>query len=132
MERLRRVVITGLGALTPIGNSVPEYWEGLRSGRSGAGPITRFDASKFRTRFACEVKGFDPLSVMDRREVGRTDPFCHYALAAAHECITDAKLDADHIERDRIGVIWSSGIGGLVTLEEQIGGYYRGDRDSAL
>ena len=127
MERLRRVVITGLGALTPIGNSVPEYWEGLKSGKSGAGPITRFDASKFRTRFACEVKGFDPLTILDRREVGRTDPFCQYALAAAQECVTDAQLELDRINRDRIGVIWSSGIGGLVTLEEQIGGYYRGD-----
>lgn len=116
-----------MGALTPIGNTVAEYWEGLRTGRSGAGPITRFDASKFRTRFACEVKGFDPLSVLDRREVGRTDPFCHYALAAAQECIADAELNLDALNRDRIGVIWSSGIGGLVTLEEQIGGYYRGD-----
>lgn len=127
MEHLRRVVITGLGALTPIGNSVREYWDGLRAGRSGSGPITRFDASKFRTRFACEVKGFDPLSVMDKREVGRTDPFCQYALAAAQECITDSGLDLTRVNRDRIGVIWSSGIGGLVTLEEQIGGYYRGD-----
>ncbi|GIV54766.1 MAG: 3-oxoacyl-[acyl-carrier-protein] synthase 2 [Candidatus Kapaibacterium sp.] len=124
---MRRVVVTGLGALTPIGNTVAEYWEGLRSGRSGAAPITRFDASKFRTRFACEVKGFDPLSVMDKREVGRTDPFCQYALAAAQECIADAQLDLERVNRDRIGVIWSSGIGGLVTLEEQIGGYYRGD-----
>ncbi|MCX7930208.1 MAG: beta-ketoacyl-ACP synthase II [Chlorobi bacterium] len=124
---MRRVVITGLGALTPIGNSVAEYWEGLRAGRSGAGPITRFDASKFRTQFACEVKGFDPLSVMDKREVSRTDPFCQYALAAAHECITAAQLDLNRVDRDRIGVIWSSGIGGLVTLEEQIGGYYCGD-----
>ncbi|MCS7000733.1 MAG: beta-ketoacyl-ACP synthase II [Bacteroidota bacterium] len=124
---MRRVVITGLGALTPIGNSVPAYWEALRTGRSGAGPITRFDATKFRTRFACEVKGFDPLTVMDRREVTRTDPFCQYALAAAQECIADAQLDLERVNRDRIGVIWSSGIGGLVTLEEQIGGYYRGD-----
>lgn len=124
---MRRVVITGLGALTPIGNSIAEYWEGLRSGRSGAGPITRFDASKFRTRFACELKGFDPLSVLDKREVARTDPFCQYALAAAQECITNAGLDLERVNRDRIGVIWSSGIGGLVTLEEQIGGYYRGD-----
>ncbi|MCX7937162.1 MAG: beta-ketoacyl-ACP synthase II [Chlorobi bacterium] len=124
---MRRVVITGLGALTPIGNSVAEYWEALRTGRSGAGPITRFDATKFRTRFACEVKGFDPLTVMDRREVTRTDPFCQYALAAAQECIADAQLDLERVNRDRIGVIWSSGIGGLVTLEEQIGGYYRGD-----
>jgi 3-oxoacyl-[acyl-carrier-protein] synthase II len=123
---LKRVVITGLGALTPIGNTVQEYWQGLIEGKSGAGAITHFDASNFKTKFACEVKNFDPLSVMDRREVGRTDLYCQYALLAAQECVADTAMNLDTVDKNRIGVIWSSGIGGLVTLEDQIGGFVTG------
>lgn len=115
-----------MGALTPIGNNLQEYWQGLTSGKSGAAPITRFDATHFKTKFACEVKGFDPLSVMDRREVGRTDLYCQYALAAAQECVSDSGMNLDTVDKNRIGVIWSSGIGGLMTLEDQIGGYING------
>ncbi len=124
---MKRVVITGLGALTPIGNTVTEYWEGLRSGRSGAAPITHFDATKFRTRFACEVKGFEASNFMDRREIGRTDLFCQYALACAQEAVADSGMNLDTVDKNRIGVIWSSGIGGLITLEEQISNFLKGD-----
>ncbi|MBL7974390.1 MAG: beta-ketoacyl-ACP synthase II [Candidatus Kapabacteria bacterium] len=124
---MKRVVVTGLGALTPIGNTVKEYWEGLSSGKSGAAPITRFDTTHFRTKFACEVKGFDPLAFMDRREVGRNDLYCQYALAAASECVTDSGMNLDTVDKNRIGVIWSSGIGGLITLEEQYGQFIKGD-----
>lgn len=124
---MKRVVITGLGALTPIGNTVSEYWQGLKAGMSGAAPITHFDAEKFRTRFACEVKGFDAMQFMDRREVGRTDLFCQYALASAQECVADTGMNLDTVDKNRIGVIWSSGIGGLITLEEQIKNFMGGD-----
>ncbi|MBX7153923.1 MAG: beta-ketoacyl-ACP synthase II [Candidatus Kapaibacterium sp.] len=124
---MKRVVVTGLGALTPIGNTVKEYWEGLSSGKSGAAPITRFDTTHFRTKFACEVKGFDPLAFMDRREVGRNDLYCQYALAAASECVTDSGMNLETVDKNRIGVIWSSGIGGLITLEEQYGQFIKGD-----
>lgn len=120
---MRRVVVTGLGALTAIGNSVQEYWDGLIAGKSGAELITRFDTTHFKTKFACEVKGFDPLSVLDRREIGRTDLFCQYALATAQECINDTGMNLDTVDKNRIGVIWASGIGGLATLEEQITNY---------
>ncbi len=124
---MKRVVITGLGALTPIGNTVTEYWEGLRQGRSGAAAISHFDAAKFRTRFACEVKGFEASNFMDRREIGRTDLFCQYALACAEECVKDSGMNLDTVDKNRIGVIWSSGIGGLITLEEQIINFVKGD-----
>ncbi|MBK6731135.1 MAG: beta-ketoacyl-ACP synthase II [Bacteroidetes bacterium] len=124
---LRRVVVTGLGALTPLGNSVASYWEGLIAGRSGADFITRFDATLFKTKFACEVKGFDPTSIIDKKEVRRMDPYLHYALAATDEGVRDAGLiDAD-IDKDRIGVIWASGIGGLKTFEEEVSFFARGD-----
>src|SRR5262245_6923781 len=110
---LRRVVITGLGALTPIGNTLQAYWEGLVSGRSGAAPISRFDAAKFKTRFACEVKGFDPEQFMDRKEARKMDPYAQYAVVVADEAITDSGLDLEKADKDRIGVIWGSGIGGL-------------------
>ena len=123
----RRVVITGLGALTPIGNTLPDYWEGLLSGVSGAAPITHFDASKFKTKFACELKGFDPLNFMDRKEVRKCDRFAQYALVAADEAIQDAGLDFDKEDKDRIGVIWGAGIGGLETFQNEVLNFASGD-----
>jgi len=116
---LKRVVITGLGALTPIGNTLDQYWEGLLDGRSGAAPITRFDASKFKTRFACEVKGFDPLDFFDRKEARKMDPFAQYALVCSDEAIKDSGLDNEGLDKDRVGVIWGSGIGGLKTFQDE-------------
>jgi 3-oxoacyl-[acyl-carrier-protein] synthase II len=123
----KRVVVTGLGALTPVGNSVQEYWDGLISGRSGADFITRFDAEKFRTRFACEVKGFDPASVIEKKEVRRMDPYLHYAIAAVEEGVNDAGIAAEGIDHDKVGVIWASGIGGLKTFEEEVSSFAQGD-----
>jgi 3-oxoacyl-[acyl-carrier-protein] synthase II len=123
----RRVVITGLGALTPIGNTLPDYWEGLLSGVSGAAPITHFDASKFKTKFACELKGFDPLNFMDRKEVRKCDRFAQYALVAADEAVQDAGLDFDKEDKDRIGVIWGTGIGGLETFQNEVLNFASGD-----
>ena len=119
---MKRIVITGMGALTPIGNSVAAFDEGLRAGRSGAGAITLFDAAAFRTTFACEVKDFDPTAVIDRREVRRMDRFTQLAMAATHEALTEAGLaDGDHgLDPARIAVIYGSGIGGLSTLQEDI------------
>lgn len=124
---LKRVVVTGLGALTPIGNSIPEYWDSLVAGVSGAAPITHFDASKFKTQFACEVKGFDPLTVMDRKEARKVDPFVQYAMASTDEAVKDANLNFDELNRDRIGVIWGAGIGGLTTFTEEVVNYSKGD-----
>ncbi|GAB1404609.1 3-oxoacyl-[acyl-carrier-protein] synthase 2 [anaerobic digester metagenome] len=124
---VRRVVVTGLGALTPIGNSIPAYWEGLINGVSGAGPITRFDASKFKTRFACEIKDYNPLAFFDRKEVRKYDPYAQYGLISADEAVTHAGLDLATIDLERAGVIWASGIGGLVTFQEEVGDYYKGD-----
>ena len=126
MEK-KRVVVTGLGALTPIGNSVSEYWENLVKGVSGAEPITRFDASVFKTQFACEVKGFDPLEILDRKEVRKLDLFSVYAMATAHEAIADSNLDLDSINLDRAGVVWGSGIGGMKTFQEECFNYKDGD-----
>ncbi|TCK83039.1 beta-ketoacyl-ACP synthase II [Albibacterium bauzanense] len=124
---LKRVVVTGLGALTPIGNTVPEYWDSLVKGVSGAAPITRFDASKFKTRFACEVKNFDPEDFMDRKEARKLDPFVHYALASTDEAVKDANLDFDNLDTNRIGVIWGSGIGGLKTFLDEVTNFANGD-----
>ncbi|MEC8636081.1 MAG: beta-ketoacyl-ACP synthase II [Bacteroidota bacterium] len=123
----RRVVITGLGALTPIGNTLPAYWEGLLSGTSGGAPITHFDASKFKTQFACELKGFDPLNFMDRKEARKCDRFAKYALVATDEAIQDAGLDFNKEDKDRIGVIWGAGIGGLETFQNEILNFAGGD-----
>ena len=123
----RRVVITGLGALTPIGNTLPAYWEGLLSGTSGGAPITHFDASKFKTQFACELKGFDPLNFMDRKEARKCDRFAQYALVATDEAIQDSGLDFNKEDRDRIGVIWGAGIGGLETFQNEILNFAGGD-----
>ena len=124
---MRRVVITGMGALTPIGLTLPSFWEGLLNGVSGAGPITKFDASKFKTRFACELKGFDVAAHIDRRELRRMDGFAHYAMVTADEAILDSGLNLDTVDKDRVGIICGAGIGGLRTFEEEIGAYYAGD-----
>ena len=116
----RRVVITGLGALTPIGNTLHGYWEGLLSGASGAGPITLFDASKFKTQFACELKNFEPLNFMDRKEVRKYDRFAQYALVTTEEAINDSGLEIEKEDKDRIGVIWGAGIGGLETFQNEV------------
>jgi 3-oxoacyl-[acyl-carrier-protein] synthase II len=124
----RRVVITGLGALTPIGKTVAEYWHGLSTGVSGAAPITRFDASKFRTKFACEVKDYDPVTYLDRKEARKIDIFTQFALIASDEAITDAGLKNNgNLDKDRVGVIWGSGIGGLTSLQEECVAFGRGD-----
>ena len=116
----RRVVVTGLGALTPIGNTLSEYWEGLLSGKSGAGPITYFDPSLFKTQFACEIKNFDPLDHFDRKEARKYDRFAQYAMVSVAEAIEDAKLPLEKIDKDRIGVIWGAGIGGLETFQNEV------------
>jgi 3-oxoacyl-[acyl-carrier-protein] synthase II len=116
----KRVVVTGLGALTPIGNTVPEFWNGLLSGTSGAGPITRFDATNYKTKFACEVKHFDPTQFIDKKEVRRLDRFAQFAIVSSDEAIKDSALDQPGINRDRVGVIWGSGIGGLDVFIEEI------------
>lgn len=123
----RRVVVTGMGALTPVGNTVAEYWQGLLAGTSGAAPITRFDASKFKTRFACEIKGFDVLNHIDRKEARRMDPYTHYGLVAATEAVVDSGIDSESIDKDRVGVIWGSGVGGLKTFLDEISEFARGD-----
>jgi 3-oxoacyl-[acyl-carrier-protein] synthase II len=125
--QLKRVVVTGLGALTPLGNTVPEFWNGLVNGVSGAAPITKFDAEKFKTKFACEVKGFDPTQFMDRKEARKVDPFTQYAIVASDEAILDSGLNAENSDPDRIGVIWGSGIGGLTTFQEEVLSFGKGD-----
>ena len=125
---LKRVVVTGLGALTPLGNTVSEYWTGLVNGVSGAAPITRFDASKFKTQFACEVKNYDPGNYFDRKEARKMDLFSQFALVVADEAVKDANLeDISQLEADRIGVIWGSGIGGLRTFQEECVAFANGD-----
>jgi 3-oxoacyl-[acyl-carrier-protein] synthase II len=116
----RRVVVTGLGALTPIGNTLSEYWEGLLSGTSGAAPITYFDPTLFKTQFACELKGFDPLEHFDRKEARKYDRFAQYALVSVAEALEDAQLPIDTIDKDRVGVIWGAGIGGLETFQNEV------------
>jgi 3-oxoacyl-[acyl-carrier-protein] synthase II len=126
--KLRRVVVTGLGALTPIGNSVSDYWNNLINGVSGAAPITRFDASKFKTRFACEVKGFNPEDYLDRKEARKIDPFSQYGLCATIQAMRDAGLDGENkFNPDRAGVIWGSGIGGLQTFQDECFNFAKGE-----
>lgn len=127
MNAPKRVVITGIGALTPIGNSVQEYWTNLLNGVSGAAPITRFDASKFKTRFACEVKNFDVYQYFDKKEARKVDTYTHYGMAAAVQAINDSGIAAEHINKDEIGVIWGSGIGGLDTFQQETFAYAKGD-----
>ncbi|MEQ9376766.1 MAG: beta-ketoacyl-ACP synthase II [Imperialibacter sp.] len=123
----RRVVVTGLGALTPIGNNLEEYWKGLSNGVSGAAPITRFDAEKFRTKFACEVKNYDPLNHFDRKDARKMDPFTQYALIVSEEAIKHSGLDLEKVDKDRVGVIWGAGIGGLKTFQDEVTDFARGD-----
>lgn len=125
--QLRRVVVTGLGAVTPLGNTVSDYWNNLISGVSGAAPITRFDASKFKTRFACEVKGFKIEDYFDRKEGRKLDAFCHYGIASAVQAVNDSGIDLQNHNPDRIGVIWGSGIGGLDTFQQETFGFAKGD-----
>lgn len=124
---LKRVVVTGIGALTPIGNNVDAYWKGLSNGVSGAAPITRFDAEKFRTKFACEVKGYDPHDHFDRKEARRMDPFAQFALIASAEAIANSGLNLEKIDLDRSGVIWGSGIGGLKNFQDEVTEFAKGD-----
>jgi 3-oxoacyl-[acyl-carrier-protein] synthase II len=124
---LRRVVVTGLGALTPIGNNIEEFWNGLINGVSGAAPITYYDASKFRTKFACEVKNFNVEDFIDRKEARKMDRYAQYAMVASDEAIKDAGFDFDTLDRDRVGVIWGSGIGGLETFQIEVLNFAAGD-----
>ncbi len=124
---LKRVVVTGLGALTPIGNTVTEYWNGLINGVSGAAPITRFDATYFKTKFACEVKNFKPEDFLDKKEVRKLDPFVQYALVSTDEAVIDSGLDFEKSDTNRIGVIWGSGIGGLKTFFDEVSNFAKGD-----
>jgi 3-oxoacyl-[acyl-carrier-protein] synthase II len=119
MSKRRRVVVTGMGVLTPIGNSLEAFWNALLEGKSGAGPVTRFDASEYPTRIACELKDFDPLQFLDKKELRRMDPNCHYALAAAQMAFDHSGLDMTHVDPYRCGVILGSGIGGIDTFEKQ-------------
>lgn len=125
--KLKRVVVTGIGALTPIGNTAPQYWENLLKGTSGAAPITRFDASKFKTQFACEVKGLDLDQHFDRKEGRKLDLFSKYALIVTDEAVADAGLTSGGINVDRVGVIWGSGIGGITTFQDEVSGFLKGD-----
>jgi len=126
MEK-KRVVVTGMGALTPIGNTLDEYWNNLINGVSGAAPIQQFDASKFKSQFACEVKGFDVEKIMHRKEARKLDPFSQYAVATATEAMEDSRLDLEKVNLDRVGVIWGSGIGGLQTFQEECFNFKDGD-----
>lgn len=124
---LKRVVVTGLGALTPIGNTAPAFWAALLEGRSGAGPITRFDASIYKTQFACEVKDLNVEDFIERKEARRMDRCTHLGLIAAEEAVADSGLEASNPNKDRVGVIWGSGIGGLDTFTEELGNFFKGD-----
>jgi 3-oxoacyl-[acyl-carrier-protein] synthase II len=127
MSSIRRVVVTGLGAITPLGNTAPAYWEGLRTGTSGAAIITRFDPAKFKTRFACEVKGYEADNFFDRKEHRKMDLFTQFAVVASDEAIADSGLLESGVDKDRVGVIWGSGIGGLKSLQEECFQFERGD-----
>ncbi|MEX0883884.1 MAG: beta-ketoacyl-ACP synthase II [Cyclobacteriaceae bacterium] len=124
---LRRVVVTGLGALTPIGNTVDDFWNGLTNGVSGAAPITRFDASRFKTQFACEVKNLEIEQFLDRKEARKIDPYTQYAMVAVEEAMNDANIDLDKLDLTRAGVIWGSGIGGLKTFQDEVTNFVNGD-----
>ncbi|HSP40051.1 MAG TPA: beta-ketoacyl-ACP synthase II [Gillisia sp.] len=124
---LKRVVVTGLGALTPIGNNIEEYWNSLVEGKSGCAPITYFDTEKFKTKFACELKNFDVLEFFDRKEARKLDRFAQYAIVASDEAIKDSGLDLDTIDKYRVGVIWGAGIGGLETFQDEVKNFAAGD-----
>ena len=122
----RRVVVTGIGTLNPLGNNIEEYFTNLTQGVSGAGPITHFDPSNFKTKFACELKGYDPNNFFDRKEVRKYDLYTQYALIAAEQAIKDSGLDLETIDKDMAGVIWASGIGGLETFYQEVKSYVEG------
>jgi 3-oxoacyl-[acyl-carrier-protein] synthase II len=124
---LKRVVVTGMGAITPLGNTVNDYWKGLTNGVSGADMITLFDASKFKTRFACEIKGFEPTNFLERKEARKIDRFTQIALVASDQAVADANIPKDSTDRDRIGVIFASGIGGLITFQDEVINFAKGD-----
>lgn len=124
---MKRVVITGLGAITPLGNNVPAFWDALTNGKSGARLISRFDTTHFKTKFACEVTDFDPLLYMERAELRKYDLYTQYALASVSEAVQHARIDFDKLDKDRIGVIWASGDGGVGTFEEQVGEFKTGN-----
>ncbi len=124
---LKRVVVTGLGALTPIGNNIEEYWQGLVNGVSGANPITHFDASKFKTQFACELKNFEVTDFINRKDARKMDKFTQYAMVAADEAVNDAGFDIEKLDKDRVGVIWGAGIGGLETFQNEVLNFANGD-----
>lgn len=126
--KIRRVVVTGMGALTPIGNSISDYWNSLLNGVSGAAPITKFNVSNFKTQFACEVKNYDSAAFFDRKEVRKHDLFSQYALVSADEAIKDSLIDIEKIDSDRAGVIWGSGIGGITTFLDEVTGYVEGNK----
>jgi 3-oxoacyl-[acyl-carrier-protein] synthase II len=127
---LKRVVVTGLGAVTPIGNDANTFWQSLINGKSGAAPITRYDATKFKTRFACEVKDFNPeIYFAEKKEVRKMDRFCHFAIAASEEAIRHAALNKENLNLDRVGVVWGAGIGGLQTFEEEMESYFAGGKE---
>lgn len=123
----RRVVVTGLGALTPLGNTVNDFWKNLIEGKSGAAPITHFDTSKFKTTFACELKGYDPLNYFEKSEVKKMDPFSQYAMASTAEAVKDAALNLEKIDKTRVGVIWGSGNGGFQTFQHEVLEFAKGD-----
>jgi 3-oxoacyl-[acyl-carrier-protein] synthase II len=124
---LKRVVVTGLGAITPIGNTIDEYWNGLINGVSGADMITLFDASKFKTKFACEIKGFEPTSFLEKKEARKIDRFTQIALVASDQAVQDAGITKDNVNTDRVGVVFASGIGGLITFQEEVMNFAKGD-----
>ena len=123
----RRVVVTGMGALTPIGNNLQDYWKALQDGVSGAAPITHFNAENFKTKFACEVKGFEVTDFIHRKEARKMDLFCQYAMVASDEAIIDSDLNLDEINLDRAGVIWGSGIGGMNSFQQETTNFAQGN-----
>src|SRR4026208_2494906 len=124
---LKRVVVTGLGAITPLGNTIDEYWNGLINGVSGADMITLFNASKFKTKFACEIKGFEPTAFLEKKEARKIDRFTQIALVASDQAVKDAGITKDNVNTDRVGVVFASGIGGLITFQEEVMNFAKGD-----
>src|SRR4028118_65236 len=124
---MKRVVVTGIGALTPLGNSVGDFWDGLVNGVSGADYITQFDASKFKTRFACELKDFEPTDFLEKKEARKIDRFSQTALVASDQAVQDAGITPENVNPDRVGVIFASGIGGLITFQEEVMNFAKGD-----
>ncbi|WP_306420289.1 beta-ketoacyl synthase N-terminal-like domain-containing protein, partial [Nitrosococcus oceani] len=125
--QLKRVVVTGMGALTPIGNTLDAYWEGLKNGKSGSAPVTYYDTEKFKVKFACELKNYDPENYFDRKEARKLDRFAQYALIASDEAIADSGINLDLVDKFRVGVIWGAGIGGLETFQNEVMNFAQGD-----